>query len=200
MNDHPLILGLAGTNGSGKDTVGRLLNERDKFLFVTITEILRQSLRREGKPPTRENLRTLSGKWRSEHGLGVLIDRAMDIFNAEKTLYKGVVIGSLRNPGEVDRIHELGGKVIWIDAKPEVRYDRIQKNAISRDRIEEDNVTYEQFVLDEQAEMENPVLADSTRLNMGAVKEKCDVFIDNSTGDIEQFYAHIEKVIQEFTA
>ncbi len=200
MNNQPLILGLAGTNGSGKDTVGHLLDERERFLFITITEILRAYLRRENKPPTRENLRTLSANWRSKHGLGVLVDRAMDIYKAEKSLYNGVVIGSIRNPGEVDRIHELGGKVIWIDAKPEVRYDRVRKNAIARDRIEEDNVSYEQFLKDEQEEMENPDKTDTTRLNMSAVKEKCDSFIDNSEGSIEHFYERIAQVIQELRA
>ena len=64
----------------------------------------------------REVLRTISAEWRRELGLGVLVDKAYAEYQVGD--YKGLAIASLRNPGEADRVHALGGSVLWIDADP----------------------------------------------------------------------------------
>ena len=70
------IIGIAGTNGAGKDTVGELLAEHYGYLFVSVTELLRAEARRRGLPVEREVLRSISAEWRRELGLGVLVDKA----------------------------------------------------------------------------------------------------------------------------
>src|ERR1017187_2536552 len=107
MDKQLQIIGLAGTNGSGKDTVGYLLSEYHNYLFVSVTDLLRDELKKRDEPITRENLRSVSAQWRREQGLGVLIDMAVARYEAVKDQYSGVVIGSLRNPGEADRVHAL---------------------------------------------------------------------------------------------
>lgn len=190
------IIGLAGTNGSGKDTVGHILAEQHGYLFISVTEILRAELQRRGQETSRENLRALSTEWRRESGhLGVLIDKAVAEFEQTKNSYKGLAIASLRNPGEADRVHELGGQVIWVDADPRVRYDRIQANAAARGRAEEDAKTFEQFQAEEAAEMNKPADGDAANLNMSGVKTHCDVFIENNAGDLETLIATISQKI-----
>ena len=66
------IIGLSGTNGSGKDTVGHMLTERHGYLFVSLTDMLRKEAKKRGEEPSREVLRTISAEWRRESGLGVL--------------------------------------------------------------------------------------------------------------------------------
>jgi dephospho-CoA kinase len=173
------IIGISGTNGSGKDTVGKMLVERHGWLFVSVTDILRHELKRRGQPIQRENMRNLSAEWRREFGHAVLVDKAAEIFNSLKA--EGLAIASLRNPGEVDRIHELGGKVIWIDADPKLRYERIH----IRRRSSEDQKTFEQFMTEEQAEMHQS--GDAATLNMSGVKAKSDIFIQNDGNDVEAF-------------
>src|SRR4051812_10260080 len=138
MNSKLKIIGLSGTNGSGKDTAGHVLADYHGYLFVPATELLRNEVRRRNLPITRENLRMVGNHWRDELGVGVLVDKAVADYQVAQELYAGVIISSLRNPGEAERVHALGGTVIWIDADPKIRYKRIQANAVSRGRADED--------------------------------------------------------------
>lgn len=187
------IIGLAGTNGSGKDAAGELLAEKHGYLFVSVTDLLRNEARRRQQPVDREVLRTISAEWRRELGLGVLVDKAVAEYEKDADKYTGVVIASLRNPGEADRIHEFGGTMLWVDADPHVRYDRIQANAASRDRAEEDNKTFEQFQIEEEVEMHVPAGGDTAMLDGAAVKDRCDVFVINDSDKLATLQAALEQ-------
>lgn len=186
----PKIIGLGGTNGSGKDTVGQILAEKYGYLFISVTELLRAEAGRRRLEVTRENLRTIGNEWRREIGLAVLVDKAVAEYEPVKSKYKGLVMSSLRNPGEVDRVHELGGTVVWIDADPRIRYDRIQANAANRGRAGEDRKTFEQFQAEEQAEMNQS--GDDATLNMSAVKAKANTVILNEGND-----ASLEQALEQ---
>lgn len=183
--NHLQIIGIAGTNGSGKDTVGHTLADRHSYLFVSVTDLLRAELNRRGVPVDRENLRALSAEWRRQYGYGVLVDMAVDEFKRLQDKYVGVAIASLRNPAEADRIHELGGIVIWIDADPKARYNRIQSNAEARARAGEDSKSFEEFLAEEEAEMHPS--GDAATLDMSAVKVRSDLFLLNDATDLNDF-------------
>lgn len=183
------IIGLGGSNGSGKDTVGEMLAERHGYLFVSVSDLLRDELKRRGQAIERENLRALSAEWRRESGLGVLVKKAVELYEQQKDRHQGVVMASLRNPGEADEIHALGGTLIWVDADPKIRYDRI----FSRQRTAEDSKTFEQFLAEEEAEMQHS--GDEATLNMSAVKEKADITLLNSGNDIEAFKDQAEAAL-----
>jgi cytidylate kinase len=185
MDKKPKIIGLAGTNGSGKDTVGHILADKYGYLFVSVTDLLRAEAERRSLPVEREVLRTISAEWRREVGLGVLVDKAVAEYEKTGDQYTGLVVSSLRNPGEADRVHELGGTMVWVDAHPRVRYDRIQANALNRGRAGEDTKTFEQFLKEETAEMNKPTDGDDANLNMSAVKTRCDILIDNDQQENE---------------
>jgi cytidylate kinase len=72
------IIGISGSNGSGKDTVGHILANQFGYLFISVTELLRAEARKRELPVEREVLRTISAEWRREQGLGVLIDKAVE--------------------------------------------------------------------------------------------------------------------------
>lgn len=188
------IIGLSGTNGSGKDTVGHMLTERHGYLFISLTDMLRKEAHRRGEEPSREVLRTISAKWRRESGLGVLIDKAIEHLTELDADFRGLVVASLRNPGEADKIHDLGGVVVWTDADSKVRYDRIQAHAVERNRYEEDHKTFDQFMAEEQAEMTSS--GDSATLNMSAVKERADIFVQNDGNDIDVFKDEAELALK----
>jgi dephospho-CoA kinase len=191
------LIGLSGTNGSGKDTIGHMLAERHKFLFVSGSDILRNEARARGQEPTREILRTISAEWRRESGsLGVLIDKAVELYSQVKDKYPGgLTVASLRNPGEADRVHELNGVVVWADADPHVRFTRIQANKTTRGRAGEDEKTFEQFIAEEQAEMTQS--GDSATLNMSGVKAKADLTIKNDGNDLEVFKDTAEHALKD---
>ena len=189
------IIGLGGTNGSGKDTVGQILADKHGYLFISVTDLLRTEAARRNQPVEREVLREISAQWRRELGLGVLVDKAVAEYEIVKDHYQGVVMASLRNPGEADRVHEMGGTVIWVDADPQTRYDRIQKNKDNRGRAEEDNKTFEQFLAEEEEEMHTPKGGDAANLNSAGVKAVADIFIENNGSDTTSLELAIRQML-----
>lgn len=178
-NNSLKIIGIGGTNGSGKDTLGDILAEKHGFLFISLTDMLRAECRERGLPVERENLRMISAEWREKGGLGAPIDKVLAVYTPQADKYNGLVTASLRNPGEADRIHELGGVVVWVDADPKIRYERVV--AADRGRAGEDNKTFEQFLQEEHDEMYPKPGASATSLATVEVKERADVTILNET-------------------
>lgn len=192
MGNKLKIIGLAGTNGSGKDTIGKIVADKYGYLFVSVTDLLRAEAERRGQLVEREVLRTISAEWRRELGLGVLVDKAVAEYEIAKDKYTGVVIASLRNPGEADRVHALSGIVVWVDADLRVRYDRVQAAIAERGRPGEDAKTFEQFQAEEVAEMKQE--GDAATLDMQAVKERCDVFVNNN-GEPDELRKRVEQAL-----
>lgn len=189
----PQLIGLSGTNGSGKDTVGYMLAERHGYLFVSVSDLLRDEARRRDWPVTREVLRTISAEWRREFGLGVLVDRAVNLWKSYGDKYAGVVACPMRNTGEAQHLKDLGGQLIWVDADPKVRYERIR--SANRGRAGEDDKTFEQFLTEQADEMHRPVDGDAATLNMAGVKDLADIRIENNGSDIEAFKREAERVL-----
>lgn len=191
------LIGISGTNGSGKDTIGHILADRYNFLFVSMSDFLRQELIRRNVPLERKNAAALSAEWRRQHGLGVLIDMAVETYNNQSKTkkYAGLAIAGLRNPGEADRVHELNGIVLWVDADPKIRYDRIQSNKQNRGqlRAREDDKTFEQFLLEEKDEMHQS--GDEATLSVRSVKQKADIFIRNDIFSIDELTLELAKLL-----
>lgn len=180
------LIGVAGTDGSGKDSLAQMLEERHGWRFISVTDILRDEARNRGIRLGRDTLREISAQWRREHGLGVLVDKALDQYEGDGS---GLVIASLRNPGEADIVHQNGGTVVWVDADPKVRYQRTQ----SRKRGTEDEVSFEEFLSEEKAQSQYS--GDKATLSLSAVKDKADVFLENNGSDIDEFKNEADKIL-----
>lgn len=187
-----MIIGIGGTNGAGKDTVAQLLADKYGYLFVGATELLNEELMKRGWPLDRVHKSQLSAEWRRESGMAAIVDKAVAAYEKVPAgTYKGMVVGSLRHPGEADRVHELGGKVLWIDADPEVRYRRI--TSIDRGRGLEDNKSFEDFLADEKREMTPS--GDAATLNMAGVREKADHTVWNNSAELVNLEAELDSLL-----
>src|SRR4051794_29651427 len=98
------LIGIAGTDGAGKDSLGEYLASEGGWLFLSVTDILREEAKTRGMILSRSTLKIISAEWRRENGLGVLVDKALRSYKKHPKKYHGLVIASLRNPGEVDRV------------------------------------------------------------------------------------------------
>lgn len=188
------IIGIGGTNGAGKDAVAELLVKKHGFLFAGATEMFVIELGKRGWPTDREHKAKLSAEWRREFGMAVVVDRGVEMFQAAPPgKYSGLVVGSLRHPGEAERVHELGGTMLWIDADPKIRYQRIR--SANRGRGSEDDKTFEEFLAEEKREM-TPV-GDAATLNMTAVKELCDLTLMNNTSHLTDLAVNLERLLKQ---
>ena len=187
----PEIVGISGTNGAGKDVLGLLLAERCGYHFHSVSDLLREELTRTGQEISRENLRTLSKKWRNESGDdGIMFTKAIEKYLAEKQdmEYRGLALVSIRHPAEALRVQEHGGTVIWVDADQKLRYDRLQ--LANRGRAE-DRKTFEEFQAEEDQEMHPPADAPAGTLNMAAVKDVVDVTVINNYQTIDDYRRYL---------
>jgi dephospho-CoA kinase len=185
------VIGIAGTNGSGKDTVSNYLADHGWLFISTSRDLLIPELQKRGLPIERENMATLTAEWRRQKGTSVVIDKAVEKFEEESKMqhYNGLVVSSLRHPWEADRLHELGGVLVWTDADPKVRYERIY----NRGQGVKDKKSFEQFLAEEQAEMSHS--GDEATLNMAAVQDRADIFIVNNQNDLEVFKNQVEHAL-----
>lgn len=183
------LVGISGTNGSGKDTVGQMLAERHNFIFISGSDLLRDEAVKRGLPVERDVLSSISAEWRRNEGMGAVSARVYKLYESQKGKYSGLATVSLRHPGEADFIHSKGGIVVWVDADPKVRYDRIY----SRQRTAEDNKTFEEFLLEQEREMSHS--GDTATLNMSAVKSLADIHLENNGNDVDVFKDEAEKAL-----
>jgi cytidylate kinase len=78
------LIGISGTNGSGKDTLGEILAKDFGWFFVSISDLLRHEAKNRGLEVERRNLRKISAEWRKKYGVaarlfGLMPIRKLDI-------------------------------------------------------------------------------------------------------------------------
>ncbi len=98
---------------------------------------------------------------------------------------KGLVIGSIRSVSEVENLKAFGGKLVVVDAKPEVRYQRI----VGRGRTYEKQLSFEQFIREEEGEMGRGE-TDPTKFGMAQVIMMGDIVINNDSDNLGTFKAN----------
>ena len=182
------LIGIGGTNGSGKDTIGKILEEKHGWKFISLTDVLRDIAVSRGLTIDRENLRQISAELREKHSTGIMIDLVIESYKKLDQKYEGLVTASLRNAGEADRVHALGGTVIWVDADPKLRHERIS----SRQRAD-DKVSFEQFMEQEDIEMHGAT--NKYELKSADVKAKADKGLNNDS-DYEAFVNKIDTLVK----
>jgi len=169
-----MIIGLTGENCSGKSTVAEYLMKKS-FYYYSLSDVIREELKAEGKAVTRENLIKKGNELREKGGSGVLGRKIAEKIQKDKNY----VVDSIRNPVEVEELKKDGGFFLFhITAPAKTRFGRIKAR-----RREEDPQTFAAFQEIEKLEMENE---DKTKQNLKETFELADKKLvnDGSFGEL----------------
>lgn len=141
-----MIIGLTGENCAGKGEAAEYLKKKS-FYYLSLSDVIREELEKQGKEITRENLIEKGNQLREKLGAG-----ALGRITAEKVQEdKNYVIDSIRTPAEVEELQKLKGFfLVHITAPARIRFERMKQ----RNR-ENDPDSYEKFLEFEQKELEN---------------------------------------------
>jgi dephospho-CoA kinase len=182
----PWLIGIGGTNASGKDTLANYLVEEHGYLFVSTSDMIREvALAQEGNV-LRPTLVKVSNQMRSERGAGVLVDLCIEHFKKSGNKF-GLVASSIRTKGEVDEIKKQGGLLVFVDAEPNIRYERLK----SRGR-EDDFISYQQFLEEQTVEWHKS--DDPAEQSIRSVKQSADIYLTNNK-DEQSFFKSAQKAI-----
>jgi dCMP deaminase len=134
-----MIIGLTGSLAAGKGVVADFLKKKG-FVYLSLSDELRQIAKENKIELTRQNLQDLGNKLRREQGTGILAKVVIDkIYNQE---YKKAVVDGIRNPAEVEELRKVKDFfLVSVDAPQEIRFHRMT----ARNR-ESDPMTYEDFL------------------------------------------------------
>jgi dephospho-CoA kinase len=179
-----MIIGITGTNGSGKGTVVAYLVEEKNFHHYSVRDFLTTKLRHEGRPINRSEMRNLANDIRSRHDPAYIIRHLH-----EQSLRDGVenaVIESVRNVGEVAYLLLHKVFLLAVDADQKMRFARVQER-----RSETDRVDFETFVHHEEREMhpEGPHDMDVR----GVMRQAHATIINESSR--EDLHARVDKIL-----
>ena len=176
-----MLIGLTGRNASGKGEVARYLQKKS-FYYYSLSDVIRDEIRRRGQDPTRDLLITVGNELRQRYGAKILAERILEKIEDDKHY----VIDSIRNPSEVEAFRAAKHfKLIRIEAPPEMRFRRI----LMRHR-ESDPRTFEDFVELENREAEG----DDASQNLVKVELMADHSLIND-GTLDQLYPHIDELL-----
>ncbi len=189
-----MIVGIVGKIAAGKTTVAKFLEERG-FCRVSCSEPLIDLLTHnvseyswipelpEKTEPTREKLIEFGKYLKEKYGGDVLVRLALD----KKRNCRNIVIDGVRSREEVEAIKRLGGKVIYVEAKPEIRFERLMRRRAEKDRGIK---TFEDFKAMDDAE--------EKLYNTSELKGLADYVIVNE-GTLEELREKVERILEELS-
>ncbi len=177
-----MVIGILGEKLAGKDTVAEYLVSRYGAEHIRASKILDELLGVLRLPVTRRD--------EIDAGRGMEMVFGQHIIGEavkKRALESGapmVVINGLRRPDQFADAKSLGGKIIYITAPPELRYQRFLRR---KEKKEDGTESLEQFLLQEQEWIEKEIPG------QGAL---ADFRIDNS-GSLEELYQKAEEIIKK---
>ncbi len=176
-----MIIGLTGTNASGKSSVADYLMGKG-FRSYSLSDELRALLRSRRVAPTRKNLINAGKYYRKKYGRGFLAARVKG-----KIGRNNAVVDSIRNVGEVEEFGKAKGFVlIAVDAPVMIRFGRARKRMSARDQR-----TFKEFLEMEREELHGKGPGQQIR----ACMKKADFKID-TRGGYTNLYKKIDAILK----
>ncbi|MCL2451320.1 hypothetical protein FWD20_00320 [Candidatus Saccharibacteria bacterium] len=180
-NNLPEIIGIAGSGSAGQDTLAHHLVKKYGYTQASTSDMLRKISMVQYGNTERPTLQIVGPAVRAERGAGALVIEGLQE-------PRPTVITSIRTLGEAKELKKAGGILMFVDAEPRLRYERMVKRA----RDGEVNETFEKFM--ETTLKEQYAGPGDAEYNLRDVKAMADMVIDNN-GTKDEFLAYaIEKL------
>lgn len=177
-----MIIGLTGKNGAGKGVVADYLKSAG-YIYYSLSDMIRDHLRKKNKEITRENLIAAGQELRHEGGPSVLADLVLEKLDIDKNY----IIDSIRHPAEVRSLKRRKDFFLFdIDATREIRFARVKER-----QRESDPQDFQEFVRLEERELNNADVAGQQLLKTA---ELADNRLDNNT-TIEDLQERVKATI-----
>jgi dCMP deaminase len=177
-----MIIGLTGRNGSGKTEVSEYLKSRG-FEYQSLSDEIREEIRRRGREITREILIEVGNELREKFGPGILAERILH--NLERD--HNYVIDSIRNPNEVEVLKRRKDFILLaVEADQPIRFERSRKRG-----RESAAQSLEQFVEEETRELES---ANPASQQLHATRRRADLEVVNN-GTLQELHAKLDELL-----
>ncbi len=180
-----MIIGVAGRNGAGKGEFVDFLEARS-FTVYSLSDAIRQELAVRGLSETRERMIEVGQEMRRQSGPGALAQRLVRQLQPDRNY----AIDSIRHPVEVEILRHCGQDfhLVWIDAKLETRFERMQ----ARGRPGDPETVQEL----EQLEARERGSDDPNAQQLDRVQDEASFTLTND-GTLETFQAEIEAWVRK---
>lgn len=176
-----LLIGLAGSIGSGKTIISEHLHERYKASEKRFSQILMDILDRLYLTYERKNLQKLGACLRESLGEDVIVNAFQK--DLEKDDSDIIVIDGIRYMNEVNMLRKFENNILlFIDAPSELRYKRCRK----RGEKGENKIDFEEFLKAEKMETER---------YLPEIEKIADYRIKNN-GTTEELFQRIDEILK----
>jgi dephospho-CoA kinase len=195
------IVGIGGLPRSGKDTLAEMFIAQGYF-GVSFGDIVRDisRTRHAAKPDpiSRANTTETSNWLRQQNGSDFIMKQALKLYETETRLrpHRGLLAWSIRAPIEVDFILSHGGKLIWVEASDQIRFERTMANL----RVGETKISLAEFKRQEDEQwVPQPGQPAEIQMSVSYVKAKATDRLLND-GSFDEFKTHAQALIDKINA
>ncbi len=188
VNMKTKLVGISGSFASGQDTLAKHLRDNFGFVWFSTSDMVRQFSRKRHGSIERPYLAETATFLRNSRGGGVLVELGFEEYEKGQA-GKGLVMSGVRSLGEMKAILDKGGVVVYVDADPKLRFERM----IARQRDAESQLSKEEFLAREQAEWHTgDTDADFNKRDIRAHAEAQGLIIRND-GDLQTYLSEAEQ-------
>jgi len=185
-----MIIGITGTNGSGKDTVADILVKKLGWPHFSLSDELRGICKETHIKSTRDNLIKFGREIRNKKGLDYLSQKVLS------KVSDNFIATSIRNLAEIEPFKKSAKFIlIAVNAPIEVRYQRVINASKDRSgyKVGEGSVSLGKFRDKEQIEMQGTGRADQ---QLQILIDMADAKIENG-GTMEELENKVDKLLEE---
>lgn len=179
-----IVIGITGTNGSGKGTVVDYLVKEKGFTHYAVRDYLTTLLIERGMTVDRTGMRQVANELRATYEPAYVVKKLYEKAAADKCAR--CIIESVRNVGEAEFLKSIGAFLIAVDADQMLRYTRVQGRRSATDQVD-----FLTFVEHEEREM-HPVGPHD--MDLRGVMARADVTIHND-GSLQDLHAHVDAIL-----